>query len=256
MYAYASLRKITCKNLVPQTRCDVSLEQKIQLVLAQPGSINHRASLAVEMERLNMLDAELVWLAAVKLAASRGDFFNSFTLTRMHLPEERQQEMLLHLASLFAKDRTPNTPEERVPPFSPPPTLPKNPQELRRLAIKVGTTTAGMGKPWETTFPTLPIFGALHQRAFVALASSLEPVQLRAQQALVQQGEKEQAMYLLSHGSVEVIQHRTGQSDLHLATVPAPSLIGEMSLLTSTPRRATVRTKGAALAWKMSADVL
>jgi CRP/FNR family cyclic AMP-dependent transcriptional regulator len=63
-------------------------------------------------------------------------------------------------------------------------------------------------------------------------------------EAIVREGETGSEMYVIRRGSVEVIKSLAGRTVV-LATLERGSFFGEMSLLESQPRNATVRAKGA-----------
>jgi CRP/FNR family transcriptional regulator, cyclic AMP receptor protein len=60
---------------------------------------------------------------------------------------------------------------------------------------------------------------------------------------IVREGEMGREMYVIQRGRVEVTKSLAGR-DLVLATLERGSFFGEMSLLESLPRNATVRAKG------------
>jgi len=60
---------------------------------------------------------------------------------------------------------------------------------------------------------------------------------------IVREGEMGREMYVIQRGSVEVVKTLGGRSVV-LATLERGSFFGEMSLLESLPRNATVRAKG------------
>jgi CRP/FNR family cyclic AMP-dependent transcriptional regulator len=62
-------------------------------------------------------------------------------------------------------------------------------------------------------------------------------------EAIVREGESGREMYVIRRGSVEVIKSLGGRTVV-LATLERGSFFGEMSLLESQPRSATVRAKG------------
>jgi CRP-like cAMP-binding protein len=62
-------------------------------------------------------------------------------------------------------------------------------------------------------------------------------------EVIVRQGEMGREMYVIQHGAVEVVKSFNGRAVV-LATLGRGSFFGEMSLLESLPRAATVRAKG------------
>ena len=60
---------------------------------------------------------------------------------------------------------------------------------------------------------------------------------------IVREGEMGREMYVIQRGAVEVVKSMSGRNVV-LATLERGSFFGEMSLLESLPRNATVRAKG------------
>lgn len=128
--------------------------------------------------------------------------------------------------------------------------------ELIELALKLGSDLEGVVLPPGSKMPEIPLFGALRTDAFLALAGALVEVPLKGGQTLVTQGTTSPAMYLLAQGEVVVQQQQVDDTQVELARVGAPALIGEMSLLTAVPRRASVVSSGPGLAWRVDAATL
>ena len=233
------------------------LEEKIKDVLNNPSSVSKRAVLAATLTKMRYPNAQEVWFRAIQIASSIGDFFNALALVRLNLKEEFIPEQLKQLSFIFSQEQHPEKlPSLNFKSFPEIKNFPTTPKDLADLAFQVGTASIGIRQPRELNLPPLPIFGTLSPEKFVSLAQHIEPIPLKNGQYLMKQDDTEQAFYLLSHGKVNVMQHRANQKDLLLATVSSPTVIGEMALLMSTPRRASVIANGSILTWRISSELL
>jgi putative peptide zinc metalloprotease protein len=84
-------------------------------------------------------------------------------------------------------------------------------------------------------------FTTLDARRLRWLASRLKRLSVSAGETIVYQGETGEECYLLRSGRVEVVVEEDGGEVRSLATLEAPSLLGEAAILTDAPRNATVR---------------
>jgi CRP-like cAMP-binding protein len=66
-------------------------------------------------------------------------------------------------------------------------------------------------------------------------------VNVEAGAVLYHEHEKSKGLFVLLEGAVEVLKRAPGGDDRRIATVEAPTVVGEMSLLTDRPHSATVR---------------
>ena len=74
------------------------------------------------------------------------------------------------------------------------------------------------------------------------ILKSMVPVKAEAGLVVIKEGERPQGLMVLLEGSVEVFKDG---SDEVLATIDAPTVLGEISLLTEGPHTASVRAKTA-----------
>ena len=90
----------------------------------------------------------------------------------------------------------------------------------------------------------LDVFRSMNALAIEELRAVMEPRKFEAGATIVKQGVAADAMYLLDDGQVRVMVHNA-KADTHFERVlQAPALFGEMALITSTPRTATVTAEG------------
>lgn len=235
----------------------MSLAERIAAVARQPASLQARAELAAQLESMGVPVASGVWVATVRAAASRGQFFAALTVCRRHLRGTMARRLLDELARQYGAGRARGG-TRRPPPMTPPRevAIPEERAKQVDLALQVGGDLDGVGLPEGTPMPEVPLFGQLGAGAFVALAESMQEVPLQPGQALAVQGAIEPAMYLLAQGEALVQQTRPDGETVELARVAAPALIGEMSLLTAVPRRASVVSTRPGLAWRVDGATL
>lgn len=236
----------------------MALVEAIQSVARQPASIQARARLAIVLEQMGTLEASRVWASTVRLAAARGQFFPALFLLRLHIPQKAlQTQLLVELAERFGRSR--NKEGKAMPPPIIPSVEVEIPEELDRqiyLAVRLGCQIKNLGIPEGSPVPEIPLFGELPTAEFVAFALLLKEVMLTPGQAFIQQDSIEQSVFLLANGRVKVTKRLPDGQQKELAVTVAPAVIGEMSLLTAVPRRATVTAIDKGLAWRVDANAL
>lgn len=84
-----------------------------------------------------------------------------------------------------------------------------------------------------------PLFQGLSDEALQQLMDNAKPVSLKAGKALMKQGEQGDSAFVVVSGAFE-IQKQTGQSLIKIDVRNEGDVLGEMALLSSTPRSATV----------------
>jgi signal transduction histidine kinase len=87
-----------------------------------------------------------------------------------------------------------------------------------------------------------PLFEGLSDDELQRLMDMAEPVSLRAGEILIKQGDAGDAAYVVIQGEFE-IQKQTGQSLIKIDVRNSGDVVGEMALLSSAPRNATVIAK-------------
>ena len=138
-------------------------------------------------------------------------------------------------------------PRARVPPPIPPAFVPADVvQELEALeaeALGARAVTVGRRGPPVTTVEAtgVPLFSDLPREAFLALVPKLEVRRFAPDHAVVNQGDRGVAVYLLVDGEVEVVRTKDDGSTKVLTRLPAGSVFGEMALVSQKPRSASVR---------------
>lgn len=87
---------------------------------------------------------------------------------------------------------------------------------------------------------SVPVFKHLDAEERAELEALLEPADFRAGQAIFREGGPEERLYVITSGTVEVHKKVLRRRRQHLATVQAPTVVGEMGLLTEPRAAATV----------------
>lgn len=233
----------------------MSLPAILSAIAANPVDLQPRAQLAIAIQELDPARAIEVWASTIRLAISRGQFFPALFLCRVHIPASPlQMQLLTEMAHTFGANRKRDG--QLMPPPIPQPreiSVPESLDEQVKLGLQLAHDNEGLGLPANSIVPDVPIFGELPELQFVAMGAALKEVMLPSATTFIEQGAVEQALYLLANGKVKVSQRRADGSDVELAVVQAPAIIGEMSLLSELPRRASVTTLDSCLAWRMDA---
>src|SRR6266446_690315 len=94
--------------------------------------------------------------------------------------------------------------------------------------------------PNRETLEKVPLFAGADAVLLGALIMALKPVVFRAGEIVIRKGEIGRELYLISRGEVEVID----EAGKVVATLGEGSFFGEIGLLMSEPRTATVRANG------------
>ena len=107
---------------------------------------------------------------------------------------------------------------------------------IERAAPVIVARFLTLASPFASLFATLPA------DRLQTLATCLVPVRVPAGATVLRQGEHSDTCYLLCGGRVEVLLQGDTDAVRRLATVGAGALLGEIALLTESPRIATIRT--------------
>jgi len=90
----------------------------------------------------------------------------------------------------------------------------------------------------------LPLFDDVDPGDLAELAGSFRPVQAGDGHVLIRQGDPPDGAYFIVDGKVEVVTRLPGGGEAFIAEVGPGSLLGELALIRSTRRGATVRARG------------
>ena len=90
----------------------------------------------------------------------------------------------------------------------------------------------------------VPFFRHLNDNELEELQGLLEPAHFEAGETIFEEGGSEERLYVITSGTVEVHKRVIPGRRQHLATMVAPTVVGEMGLLTEPRAAASVETKG------------
>jgi CRP-like cAMP-binding protein len=86
----------------------------------------------------------------------------------------------------------------------------------------------------------IPALQSLNETQFENLQNAGESIRLRAGDTLIERGEERADLYILLEGELQVFVN-DGKKEVELIRLNAPSVVGELELLTGQPRTASVR---------------
>lgn len=99
--------------------------------------------------------------------------------------------------------------------------------------------------PVPSTLPVIPLFSDLSREDFIAVLQGAAEVRaFHSGEAIVKEGEPGNAMYAIVQGRVSVVRQVEGQPARTVATMNEGDLFGEMALVSSSPRLATIIAEG------------
>ncbi len=104
----------------------------------------------------------------------------------------------------------------------------------------------------QPTLESLPLFGSLTPEERSELESLLKPASFAEGEEIITEGGPEEYLYALTSGDVEVHKEVVPGRRQHLATMRAPTVVGEMGLMTSPKATATVTASSTARGWRLS----
>ncbi len=233
----------------------MKLDEAIRALAAAPADLQARANLASVLQDQGVPEAASVWRATARAAGGRGQFFVALALARRFLAGPALDEVLGELARRYGAGRPKNGPLYLAPPVPPRKVdVPDDPEEQVWLGVRLGADVEDLLFPKFARMPAIPIFEDLPADEFVALAREVQPVALDDGAPLMTQDAVERAVFVLVRGNVKAVTRRPDGSEIDLGVHAGPTVLGEMALLTQTPRRASVVAQGPGLAWKMDAD--
>ena len=85
-------------------------------------------------------------------------------------------------------------------------------------------------------FKEIPFFSHLNDEQITQLAQAFQPRKFKKDDVIIQKGDKPDGMYVIVFGTVEV-----KLDDKHIKQLKGNQFFGEIALITSEPRTATVK---------------
>ena len=100
----------------------------------------------------------------------------------------------------------------------------------------------------------VPFFRHLNEEELEELEELLEPASFEAGDTIFEEGGPEERLYVITSGTVEVHKRVLPGRRQHLATVEAPTVVGEMGLLTEPRAAASVEARTRVEAYGIDRD--
>ncbi|HEY1170080.1 MAG TPA: cyclic nucleotide-binding domain-containing protein [Verrucomicrobiae bacterium] len=88
----------------------------------------------------------------------------------------------------------------------------------------------------------VPIFAGLSEEAIELLVKHAREIEVKAGDFIVREGESGNRFYLVGEGEVRVVKHAGTAHEVELAHLIAHDFFGEMCILETLPRSASVQT--------------
>jgi CRP-like cAMP-binding protein len=98
------------------------------------------------------------------------------------------------------------------------------------------------------------LFDMLSPSELDAVAELSKPCRFGAGEVIFQEGEAGDSLFVISSGEVDVLRLDENGKEKLLATLSAPEIFGEMSLIDKEARSATVRARGECTALRLTAE--
>jgi CRP-like cAMP-binding protein len=128
-------------------------------------------------------------------------------------------------------------------------------EALVQRAQALGADLARATRAYPPLLPPLPLFSLLDQHTFETVLQASALVRKRAGQYVVSQGEAASSFFIAARGDLRVVRIDAG-SEHELATLHEGALFGEMALVSSSPRTASVHATSSADVLELSVSAL
>ncbi len=217
------------------------------IVRLQPVSFDARLRVADCLLALGYLQpAAVVYASLARFAANSGYPLIAIVAIKVLSQLEPQLEALLDsFAQLYASGsqrlgrsarHAPGDPSQALPPGVPGP-MPAI-EQLVPVAQQLAADVAGAAYPEK--LPPIPLFSELPRDAFAAVLHPLKLVRTRPGETILAEGDAGLSFFVLARGSVDVLRAGPGGDPHKLATLHDGAIFGEMALVSSAPRTASV----------------
>ena len=125
-------------------------------------------------------------------------------------------------------------------------------QTINLLADFMGLFTYPNEEQEVTKLEEDPFLSEFSDDDWLKILKIVEPRHFSQRECLVNQGELDNAFYILTEGEVDIITTKDGHHIETLATIPAGSVFGEISFFDGLPRSATIKAKSDGTVLKFS----
>lgn len=133
----------------------------------------------------------------------------------------------------------PPDPQQPLPPdlqISEPP--PK--EKLCAIAESIASNYERSGNIYPDKLPPMPLLSLAPAQDFAAILSAIQLVRVKPDTVIIKEGDPGYSFFVLARGAVKVTKKVDENSETTLAVLHTGSIFGEMALLSSSPRSATV----------------
>ena len=223
----------------------------------QPAALGPRVALAQALLDRGVPAASGAFASLARLASGRGQFVSALALTLRRTTGGTQDLLLRELAERYGAERW-SVGTRQPPPLVGPLRieLPQSEDRQVDLALRLLQDNAGLTLPADALVPEVPLFSALPVSAFSAVARALVERTFGPDEVIIAQGPSDRRVFFLAQGRVRVETTRPDGTVSVIATATTPALLGEMSLVTDVPRRASVTAIEPTLVWQLDFDTV
>jgi CRP-like cAMP-binding protein len=221
--------------LVELQPLELSSRLRVGDALLASGQVTRAAKVYVELARQAASSGyPLYSMVVLKVLAALDSQFSSLTKTIAELYAAGSVRMGRGIRP------APPDPNQLLPPNLKVSDLPENEKAYAR-GEAVGSSYDYSGIFYPDKLPPMPLMSLLPASDFISVFSEIKLVRVPPGALIIKEGDAGYSFYLLARGTVWVGKKGANQADIELARLHAGSVFGEMALLSTSPRTATVR---------------
>jgi cAMP-dependent protein kinase regulator len=230
-----------------------ALQLYAYMVELQPENLDARLRVADSLMALGEVQrAAVVYTALARHAALAGYPLRALVALKvLSVLEPKLGVLLGDIAHLYARDsqRIGKSVRRALPALSdalrepgPIASASSDAHALCAHAERIGSSYQGNALLYPEKLMPIPLLSLLPEHEFAGVLAALRVVRVQADTWILREGEPGRSFFVLARGTAEVLAERDGQST-RLAGLWEGSIFGEMALLSSSPRTASVRTQ-------------